>query len=75
MATKFYYNEAKSKGGAQVIYGVPARDLTEAEFDALPRWLQAQVEDSPLYRKTNPNPEPKAANKPGDKVAGDAEEK
>lgn len=72
MGTARYYNEDKSEGGAQHIYGVPARDLTDEEYEGLPEHLRAQVDGSPLYRKTNPNPEPKAANKPGsDKAAGE----
>lgn len=52
MATARYYNEDKADG--QHIWGVPARDLTDDEYEALPRWLQQQVDDSPLYRKTAP---------------------
>jgi hypothetical protein len=42
--------------------GVPLADLTEEEFDALPKWLQASIDASPLYRKTKPRAEaaPKA---------------
>lgn len=32
--------------------GVPARDLTEADVDALPAWLQQSVAASPLYAAT-----------------------
>jgi hypothetical protein len=72
MATARYYNEDKSEGGTLHIYGVPARDLSDEEYEALPKYLQKQVDASPLYLKSNPNPEPKAANKPGgDKATGE----
>lgn len=76
MSTARYYDEAKNEDGTQHIWGVPMRDLSDDEYDALPKWVQAQVDASPMYRKTNPNPEPKAANKtpPAEKAAG-AEEK
>jgi hypothetical protein len=63
MATARYYNEDKDDG-SQHIYGVPKRDLTDAEFEALPKWLKAQVDDSPLYRKTAPPKAAGAAEKP-----------
>ena len=50
-----YYDESKNDGGA--FDGVPLRDLTEDEFAALPAWLQASVDASPLYRKTKPRTE------------------
>lgn len=34
----------------QTIGGVPARDLTDAEFSKLEGWLQAIVRNSGLYR-------------------------
>ena len=60
MAVARYFNEDRAEDGAQHIYGVPARDLTDDEYDALPKWLKAQVDDSPLYRKSNPSPKPTA---------------
>jgi hypothetical protein len=54
MATKYYFDESKDPDGAQHIYGVPKADMTDEQFEALPRWLQAQVEASPMYRKTAP---------------------
>lgn len=67
MATARYYNEDRAEGGAQHIYGVPARDLTDDEYEALPDHLKQQVDGSPLYRKTAP---PK---KPAQKATGGAE--
>ena len=72
MATKYWYDEGKNKDGSQHIYGVPQRDISDDEYKALPKYLQKQVDASPLYLKSNPNPEPKAANKPGgDKATGE----
>lgn len=66
MATALYFDSSKDEGGE--FPGVPKRDLTQDEFDALPKWLQASVEASPMYRKTNPNPVPRkqAESKEGD---------
>lgn len=44
--------------------GVPLRDLTEDEFDALPEWLQRSVDAHDMYRKTAP---PSAEKAGGDK--------
>jgi hypothetical protein len=43
------------------VIGVPLRDLDEAEFEALPAHLQASVDASDLYQKSNPKPEPRKA--------------
>jgi hypothetical protein len=50
MAAARYYDESKSEGGS--LPGVPLRDLSQEEFDALPGWLQQSVDASPMYRKT-----------------------
>lgn len=50
MGTALYFDSSKDEGGE--FPGVPKRDLTQDEFDALPKWLQASVEASPMYRKT-----------------------
>jgi len=78
MATKFYYDEGKNPDGAQHIYGVPLSDMTDEQYEALPKWLQAQVKASPMYVTKNPKPEPKAkedgqqaADKPGNASAGE----
>ncbi len=60
-----YYDEGKNEDG-RAFDGVPLRDLTEDEFAALPPWLQASVDASPLYRKTKPRTEPAAADAPGE---------
>jgi hypothetical protein len=54
-----YYNADANPDGAH-FPGVPLADLTEEEFDALPKWLQASVDASPLYRKTKPSASRKA---------------
>lgn len=48
-----YYEEGKNPDGG-MLPGVPLRDLTKAEFDALPVWLQLSIDASPFYRKTRP---------------------
>lgn len=48
-----YYEASKNPDGA-FLPGVPLRDLTLAEFDALPVWLQLSVDASPFYRRTAP---------------------
>lgn len=50
MATARYYDEEKA--GGQFFPGVPARDLEDEEYDALPKWLQKSIDDSPMYRKS-----------------------
>jgi hypothetical protein len=63
MAIALYFDKDKDDGS--MFAGVPKRDLTQEEFDALPKWQQKSVEASPLYRKTNPNPTPRKTD--GDK--------
>lgn len=48
-----YYDPSKNPDGA-FLPGVPLADLTEAQFDALPAWLQLSIDASPMYRKTKP---------------------
>ena len=48
-----HYDASKNPDGAS-LPGVPLRDLTQAEFDALPAWLQLSVDASMFYRKTAP---------------------
>lgn len=48
-----YYDETKNPEGG-MLPGVPLRDLTEAEFAALPPWLQESLDALPCYRKTPP---------------------
>lgn len=58
MATKRYYVEANNPEG-RFFPGVPLRDLTDDEYEALPAWLQRNVDASDFYRATNPNPTPR----------------
>ena len=53
MTTVRYYDADKNPDGA-ALPGVPLRDLTDAEFDALPTYLQRSVDTAPFYRKTKP---------------------
>ncbi len=62
-----YLNEANVQEGV-FFPGVPLADITEEEFDALPKHLQEAVDASPMYRKTKPA-EKKAANKAAPKEA------
>ena len=48
-----YYDPSKNPDAA-ALPGVPLRDLTDAEFEALPLWLQYSVDAQPFYRKTAP---------------------
>ncbi len=52
-----YYDEKANPEGA-ALPGVPLRDLTTEEFDALPEWLQRSVDAQPMYRKTAPPSKP-----------------
>lgn len=53
MSIARYYNEDNNPHGA-AIPGVPLRDLTQEEYDALPDMEKASVDASELYRKTKP---------------------
>jgi hypothetical protein len=48
-----YYDEKANPTGAG-LPGVPLRDLSAEEFEALPVWLQYSVDAQPFYRKTKP---------------------
>lgn len=50
------YDASKNPEGT-IFDGVPLRDLTQEEFDALPGWLQASVAAAPFYT-TVPLPVP-----------------
>lgn len=54
MATARYYDEDKNPGGTQHVYGVPQRDISDDEYEALPDYLKAQVDASPMYKKSAP---------------------
>lgn len=55
-----YYDESKNENGG-ALPGVPLADITEEQFNALPPWLQASVDASPMYRKSKPHTERAAA--------------
>ena len=48
-----YYDEAKNPNGGY-FGGVPLRDMTEAEYEALTPIEQRWVDGSGLFRKTKP---------------------
>lgn len=56
--TARYYDEAKNTEG-RFIPGVPLRDITQDEYEALPKHLQRSVDAADIYRKTKPKSEPK----------------
>jgi len=76
MATARYYDASKNPE-ERAFDGVPLRDLTEEEFEALPPWLQANVDAVPFYRKTKPrHPSEAEAEAPTEQVgAADGVEK
>lgn len=74
MAVARYYDESKNPDGAH-FGGVPLRDLTEEEFEALPAWQQAEIDASEMYRKTNPKPTPRKSAASDEKSRNDAAEK
>lgn len=60
----YKYNQKKNLDGGS-FPGVPLRDLTVAEFEALPIWLQGSVDAAAFYSRvkgytlpTPPEPEP-----------------
>lgn len=59
MIARYYQEDKNEDGGA--LPGVPLRDITDEEFDALPAWLQASVDAAPFYRKSKPGKASKAA--------------
>ncbi len=48
-----YYDESHNPEGA-MLAGVPLGDVTEGQFEALPKWLQESLDAQPFYRKTRP---------------------
>ena len=54
-----YYDATKNPDGA-FFPGVPLRDLTEDEWDALSKRMQESVDACPFYRKTPLAAPPKA---------------
>lgn len=57
------YNSQKNK--EEAIYpGIPLGDITEGEFKALPKWMQAQVKESGWYAPYEEEPEEKKAQAP-----------
>jgi hypothetical protein len=49
----YYYLADKNPEGG-TLPGVPLADLTQAQFDAYPPWLQASIAALDCYRKTKP---------------------
>lgn len=55
-----FYDASKNPDGA-TLPGVPLRDLSAEEFEALPLWLQYSIDASAMYRKTKPRASAPAA--------------
>lgn len=56
-----YLPNKNTKGRA--LTGVPLSDLTQAQFDAMPRWIQKSVSGCEFYQDVSaekPAPKPKA---------------
>ena len=49
---RYYVASENEMGGS--FPGVPLRDLSQAEYDALPEWIQRSIDASSMYRKTKP---------------------
>lgn len=57
-----YYDESKNAAGV-FLPGVPLRDLTAEEFEALQVWLQYSVDAQPFYSRTPIKAAPQKATK------------
>lgn len=68
MATARFYDESKNEEGA-TFPGVPLADVSEAEWELLPAWIQASVDASPSYRKTKPDTASRSRAKSSDAAA------
>jgi len=44
----------------QMLTGVPLDDISQAQFDAMPRWVQRSVAGCEFYRSVDAKPAPKA---------------
>lgn len=60
MATARWFDESKVTPGMVLPYGVPMRDLSDAEIEAYPEHVQASIDTWPVFAKRNPNPTPRA---------------
>lgn len=49
-----YYDQDKNPEDVRFIAGIPLRDVTEDEWEQLPKHLQRSADASDLYRKTKP---------------------
>ena len=56
-----YFDESKFEDGAAMPLGVPARDLTEDEYNEFPEHVQASIDAWPVFRKTKIRPARKDA--------------
>lgn len=52
--------------GGEFLHGIPARDLTEADWERLTKAQQDIVTVSHLYRKPEPEAKPEASKKPAE---------
>lgn len=58
-----YYDASKNENGGHLA-GVPLADISQAEFDRYPAWLQASIDAQPFYRKTKSSSTSKASKAP-----------
>lgn len=64
-----HYDASKNPGGEKqpaMFPGVPLRDITLQEWEALPVWLRRSIDASPMYvrAKGSPPPDPEPAPPP-----------
>ena len=66
-----YFDESKLEVGAGLPLGVPARDLTEDEYNEFPEHVRASIDAWAVFRKTKPKatkeapePEPEPTDEP-----------
>ncbi len=54
MATKFYYVPPENPAAGTHFVGIPMRDLSDEDYDALTEAQKADVDASELYQATKP---------------------
>lgn len=66
---KYLYRYTGDDAIAEHTPGIPARSLTQGDYDALDKEQRAALRHSPLYAKVEPKPEPpKADEKPASRA-------
>jgi len=69
-----YFDASKLEPGDSLPLGVPARDLTEDEYNEFPEHVRTSIDAWAAFRKTKPKaskdePEPAAEPEPTDEAA------